>query len=95
MCFLQMALVKHAAQSDATEFIIGTEKELCYRLHKENPSKKFYPVEEALCPNMKKITAEKVVKSLKDLSPTVTLPKDTRIKARHPLEKMLSIGRGD
>jgi quinolinate synthase len=54
--FSTNGMVNHAAQSDSKEFIIGTEKELCYRLKKENPDKIFYPVKTAVCPNMKKIT---------------------------------------
>lgn len=88
-------MVNHAKKSDATEFIIGTEKDICYRLEKENPNKKFYSVKSAVCPNMKKITLEKVLNSLETLEPTIQLSDEIMKKAKEPLEKMMQIGRGD
>lgn len=88
-------MVKHVLKSDSKEFIIGTEKEMCYRLKKENPSKKFYPVKNAICPNMKKITIEDVLKSLETLKPEITLPDKIMKTARLPLQRMVDMGRGD
>ena len=93
--FSTNGMVKHAAQSKSREFIVGTEKELCYRLKKENPDKEFYPVPKAICPNMKKITIDKVVKSLETLEPKLELPEEVIKKAKKPLTKMMEIGRGD
>lgn len=93
--FSTSGMVHHAAESNATEFIVGTEKELCYRLKKENPSKEFYYVDAAVCPNMKKITLNNVVKSLKELKPRIKLNENIRKKATSPLQKMINIGRGD
>jgi len=92
--FSTQGMVDHASKSDSKEFVIGTERELCYRLKKENPTKEFYPTE-AICPNMKKITIDKVLKSLENLDPEVTLPEDIMERAKLPLERMISIGRGD
>jgi quinolinate synthase len=88
-------MVNHAKQSDCKEFIIGTEKELCYRLKKENPDKEFYPIKSAICPNMKKITLEKVLNSLETLEPKIILSEEIMKKAKIPLQKMMDIGRGD
>jgi len=88
-------MVNHAKKSDTKEFIIGTEKDLCYRLRKENPDKTFYEIKTAICPNMKKITIEKVLNSLKSLKPKITLDEDLMIRAKIPLQKMMTIGRGD
>lgn len=88
-------MVKHAKKSKNKEFIIGTEKELCYRLKKENPAKNFYPVKSAICPNMKKITIEKVLKSLISLEPRITLSNEIMEKAYKPLKRMMDMGRGD
>ena len=88
-------MIKHVAKSEKREFIIGTEKELCYRLKKENPDKKFYQVENAVCRAMKKITLEKVLRSLESLEPRIELSKEIIEKAKIPLERMMSIGRGD
>ncbi len=88
-------MVNYVKKSDANGFIIGTEKELCYRLKNENPDKIFYPIKKAICPNMKKITFEKVLNSLESLEPKVELPEELMEKAKVPLKKMMDIGRGD
>jgi quinolinate synthase len=88
-------MVKHVKEIDVKEFIIGTEKELCYRLKKENPEKIFHPIKSAVCPNMKKITFEKVLNSLENLEPRVELSDEIIKKAKIPLQKMMKAGRGD
>ena len=88
-------MVNYVKKSENNEFIIGTEKELCYRLKNENPDKKFYPLKSAVCPNMKKITLDKVLNSLESLKPKITLPTEIIKKAEKPLKKMMEIGRGD
>jgi quinolinate synthase len=82
-------------KSNEMEFIVGTERELVYRLKKEVPGKVFHRVDSAICPAMKKITLQDVVKALETLEPKVTLPKDIMEKARKPLERMIQIGRGE
>ena len=93
--FSTNGMVNYTKESSTKEFIIGTEKDMCYRLEKENPEKNFYPVKSAICPNMKKITLEKVLNSLKTLEPKVNIEKDIMEKAKIPLEKMMNIKRGD
>lgn len=84
-----------AKNSDASEFIVGTEKEMCYRLSRENPDKKFHHLEWAICHAMKKITLENVLDALETLEPEVTLKKNIIQKARIPLERMMAAGRGE
>ena len=93
--FSTNGMVNYAKKSDTREFIIGTEKELCYRMRKEIPEKKFYSIKTAICPNMKKITLEKVLNSLESLEPKINLPDEIMKKARKPLKKMMEVGRGD
>ncbi len=93
--FSTNGMVNHVKQSKTNEFIIGTEKELCYRLKKENPEKTFYPLETAICPSMKKITLKKVLKSLESLEPKVELSENILKKAKIPLQRMMDVGRGD
>jgi len=77
------------------EMIVGTEIGIIHRLKKENPYKKFIPVsEQAICPNMKLITLEKVLWSLEEMTPEVKVPEDIRLKAKSVVDKMLEIGRG-
>ena len=84
-------ILKFAKSSDATEFIIATEGTMTYRLEKENPAKKFYSVEGAVCPTMKMITTQMVVRALETLQPAIELPIDVMEKARIPLERMMEI----
>ena len=88
-------MVRYSKESVTKEFIIGTEKDMCYRLKKENPEKTFYSISSAVCPNMKKITLEKVLKSMESLEPKIELSEDIMQKAKMPLQKMMDIGRGD
>jgi len=87
--FSTNGMVRHAKTSSKKEFIIGTEIGLCYRLEKEIPEKKFYPIPSAVCPNMKKTTIEKVLKSLETLEPKIHLSKEIMRQARLPLQRMM------
>jgi quinolinate synthase len=86
-------MVKRVKESDSREFIIGTERELIYRLKKENPEKEFYYTEKAICPNMKEITPQNVLRSMETLEPEVVLDERTIELARKPLQRMIDIGR--
>lgn len=88
-------MVKHAKSSDKKEFIVGTEKEMAYRLKKENPDKEFYTIDKAICTAMKKITLKNLLKALETLSPVVEIDPEIAEKARIPIERMVNIGRGE
>ncbi|HBQ29104.1 MAG TPA: quinolinate synthase, partial [Desulfotomaculum sp.] len=61
-------LCRYAQTSQAKEIIVGTEIGIIHRLRKENPDKRFIPVsEQAVCPNMKLITLEKIIYSLEEM----------------------------
>ena len=83
------------AKSGVGEMIVGTEIGIIHRLKKENPGKRFIPVsEQAICPNMKLITLEKVLWSMEEMAPEVKVPEEIRLKAKAAVDKMLEIGRG-
>lgn len=85
-------MVRKARELDAREFIIATEKELCYRLRKEMPQKRFYPAsEEAVCVTMKKNTLEKACAALKNGEPVVKVDERIAKKARKAIERMLAL----
>ncbi|HEY40589.1 MAG TPA: quinolinate synthase NadA [Dehalococcoidia bacterium] len=85
-------MCRYAQESDANEIIVGTESGIIYRMQKENPDKTFIPIsDKAVCPNMKKITLEKVLWSLKEMSPQVTVPEPIRIRAKQAVDWMLEI----
>jgi quinolinate synthase len=82
-----------AASSNATEFIIGTEPGLLHRLRKENPAKRFFPMlEEAICPNMKLITLEKVRDALDRLSPRIVVDESIAKRAAISVMRMFEDG---
>ncbi|HUV75733.1 MAG TPA: quinolinate synthase NadA [Dehalococcoidales bacterium] len=85
-------MIRYAGREDVSEMIVGTEIGIIHRLKKENPGKKFIPVsEQAICPNMKLITLEKVLWALEDMKPEVKVPEPVRIKAKAAVDRMLEI----
>jgi len=85
-------IIRYAKREDVSELIVGTELGIIHRLRKENPGKKFISVsEQAVCPNMKLITLEKVLWSLEEMAPEVKVPEPIRLKAKAAVDKMLAI----
>ncbi|MCX6004770.1 MAG: quinolinate synthase NadA [Chloroflexi bacterium] len=85
-------MIKFAKQTEVNTLIIGTEIGIIHRLKKENPGKTFIPAtREAICPNMKKITLEKVLWALEDMQPQVKVPEDIRLRAYGAVQRMLGI----
>ena len=85
-------ILKYVRESAETEFIIGTECGILHRLRKENPGKKFYPLQpEMVCVDMKKITLENVRDCLKNMSEQIELPEDLMKSAVRPIEAMLAL----
>jgi len=90
--FSTAGMCKYAKESDASEIIVGTEVGMLYRLRKDNPQKKFYPAsEQAVCPNMKLTTLEKVLWSLEDMKHEIKVPEDIRVRAKRAVDKMVSL----
>ena len=85
-------MIKFAAKSKAGKFIIATENGIIHSLKKQRPDAEFYPAtERAICPNMKKITLDKIIASLEDMRPVITVPEEIRIKAKKAVERMIAI----
>jgi quinolinate synthase len=83
-------MLKFARETGAEILIIGTEIGILHRLKKENPGKTFIPVsQKAICPNMKKITLEKILWALEEMKPQIKVPEKIRVKAKSALDKML------
>ena len=65
---------------------------LTNRMRKENPDKIFHPLlPQIICQDMKKITLEDVLKSLKEEVYEVKLPVEMMDKARKAIENMLAV----
>ena len=87
-------MLRFAGQTEAGEIIVGTEIGIIHRLKKENPGKKFIPAsEQAVCPNMKLITLEKILWTLEAMAPEVMVPEEIRLGAKRAVDRMLDIGR--
>ena len=85
-------IIKLAQKEEIKELIVGTEIGIIHRLKKENPGKKFIHIsEQAVCPNMKLITLEKIVWALEEMTPEVKVPEDIRLKAKAAVDKMLQV----
>lgn len=85
-------MLKLAETSDVNEFVIATENGIIYSLQKQNPDKHFYPAtEKAICPNMKKISLEKVVWALEDMQYQITIPEPICSNAKKSLDRMLEV----
>lgn len=85
-------MLRYAKESLAKEFIMCTERGLLHRLKLDNPEKTFYnPSPLNICPNMKKITLEKVLWSLEDMKYEIELEADVIEKAKAVIEGMIAI----
>ena len=85
-------MLKFAARSTAKRFIIATEIGIIHTLKKQNPKAEFFPAtERAICPNMKKITLDKIIGSLQEMRYKITVPETISIKAKKALDRMVEI----
>jgi quinolinate synthase len=85
-------MLDFARESDADTFIVATETGMLHPLAKENPGKAFIPANRAAaCRYMKMITLPKLRDTLRDLSPEVKVEPALAVRARVPIERMVSI----
>jgi quinolinate synthase len=85
-------MVRRAAASEATTFIVATEVGILHRMRRDSPGKRFLAASEAaVCPYMKKITLDKVARSLERMAPRVTVDPAVAAQARGAIDRMLAI----
>ncbi len=85
-------MCRHVKGRAEREFIIGTETGILHRLKQENPDSVFHPLlEQAVCPNMKKINLEKILWCLRDMRPVVTVPETVSVRAKRAIDAMLAV----
>lgn len=85
-------MLHHARSSSASEFVVGTEAGMLYRLRKLVPEKIFHPVSyEAMCEYMKMCTLEKLRDSLEHDRIEVIVEPDVREGAQAAIQRMLTI----
>ncbi|MCL4500341.1 MAG: quinolinate synthase NadA [Deltaproteobacteria bacterium] len=87
-------MLQYVRESEAREFIIGTEKGILHRMQKENPGKIFHsPSERLICRPMKRMTMGDVLSALKENRYIITVPEEIRLKALKAVERMLAVPR--
>jgi quinolinate synthase len=85
-------MLKFVKSSAAKQFIVATEVGMIHPLKKARPDAEFIPAStRGVCPNMKKVTIEKVRDSLANLQYEVTVPEDIRLRAKRSLERMVEV----
>lgn len=85
-------IIDYATQSEHDKFIICTEMGVFFELMQKNPDKKFYSVgHRQFCPNMKRVTLDRVEAALEKMEPELTLDREMMQKALQPLQRMLEL----
>jgi quinolinate synthase len=86
-------MIAAAQNTRAKKVLVATETGMLHQLRKANPLVIFEPVNRAaVCKYMKMITPEKLLRSLRDGTDVVDVPRDIADKARASVERMIAIG---
>jgi len=89
-------MIKFVRNSPAQRFIVATEVGMIHPLQKARPDAEFIPAgTRGVCPNMKKITLEKVRTALTSLQYPIEVPEEIRLKAAQSLQRMVEIRPGN
>ena len=86
-------IMNYAMQSDAKEFIIGTENSICEHLQMQCPDKRFYPLsKDCVCHNMKATTLGDVLGCLQGTAgQEITVPPEIAEKAVRCIDRMMEL----
>ena len=85
-------MLKFVKESPARRFIVATEVGMLHPLKKARPDAEYIPAGlRGVCPNMKKITLEKVLASLASLQYPIDVPEQIRLRAEKSLRRMIEI----
>lgn len=87
-------IMNYAKDSDAKEFIIGTENSIVQHLQLECPDKKFYPLsKDCICHNMKATTIVDVLNCCKgEFGEEIILDKEVYQGAKRCIDEMIRLG---
>jgi quinolinate synthase len=90
--FSTSGMIRHACQSRAEEFIIGTETGILHQFSRKCPDKRCFPLSpRAICVNMKKTSLVKLHAALDRMAPRIVVPEEVAVPARRAIERMLAI----
>lgn len=83
-------MLRFVAGDPRAEFLIGTEVGLLYRLRRDHPGKRFYPLSERMvCRTMKLTTLAELVAGLEQMRHAIELDPAIIAPARRAVERML------
>jgi quinolinate synthase len=83
-------MLRFVQDSPARRFIVATEVGMIHPLRKVRPDAEFIPAgARGICPNMKRITLEKVLASLAGLQFPIEVPEEIRRRAAGALQRMI------
>lgn len=86
-------IISYAKNSDAEEFIIGTENSIVAHLQFECPEKRFYALSKNfICPDMRATTLSDVLACLNGNGSEITLSDNVMQKAKRCIDEMLRLG---
>ena len=88
------AIMEYAKNSDAKEFVIGTELSILEHLQYDCPDKNFYPLSiDIVCHNMKITTLKDVLNTINGISrEEIILDEDIRKDAKKCIDRMIELG---
>ncbi len=88
-------MCSYVKESSENAFVIATEIGIVHTLQRQNPEKKFYPIDSSVvCPNMKKGSLQSVCDALEGTGgEVITVPEAIAEKAIHSLQKMLEMSK--
>ncbi len=86
-------IINYATESPATEFIVCTEIGILHELNTKNPNKVFYVKPDMVCPNMKKITLEKICQQLNEQTNVMEVSQEVRKQSIGGLDRMLELAK--
>jgi len=87
-------IINYATESEDQVFLVATEMGVLYELKTKNPDKTFYSVGPVqICPNMKKVTLEKIRDCLKYQTGVVEVSTEKRERSLVPLKRMLELAK--
>ena len=86
------AMIDYVKNTKAKDIFLVTECSMSDNIQVENPNINFVkPCN--LCPHMKKITLQSILKSLREENNFIEIDQEVILKARDAIEKMIAVGR--
>jgi len=85
-------MLRFVETSEAKRFIVATEVGILHALKKRRADAEFIAASErAVCPNMKKITLEKLIAAMEQMQYEISVPEPIRSRARRALDRMVEV----